>query len=254
MSEGAVPPAGGIGPDIAADHVFDGGDLDCGSGLVLLIRESMARVPVGGILELRSREPSVGSDLPPWCKMVGHAFLGSLPGDGLTRYFVRRGEAPAERTALDRDKQQARQYEWRARVRGSGARRATVYCRNFRFETGQPASFEEKDENPSAVEYLLGALGSDLAVGFGTECARRGIALDDVELSVRGRLHNVLAHLGLEEGDPSLAEVEIKCFVSPREEGSAAAIQSVWEQTLARSPLAATLAKAADLRARLSIV
>ena len=65
--------------DLAAlcpDHVFDGGDLDCGSGLVLLIRESMQRVPPGGVLELRSREPSVRDDLPPWCRMVGHEFLG----------------------------------------------------------------------------------------------------------------------------------------------------------------------------------
>ena len=29
---------------IAPDVVFDGGDLDCGSGLVLMIRESMLRV------------------------------------------------------------------------------------------------------------------------------------------------------------------------------------------------------------------
>ena len=54
------------------DHVFDGGDLDCGSGLVLLIREHMQKVPVGGILEMRSLEPTVCDDLPPWCRMVGH--------------------------------------------------------------------------------------------------------------------------------------------------------------------------------------
>ena len=39
---------------IIPDHVFDGGDLDCGSGLVLLIRENMKKVPVGGIMEMRS--------------------------------------------------------------------------------------------------------------------------------------------------------------------------------------------------------
>ena len=55
--------------DIKPDHMFDGGDLDCGSGLILLIRENMLAVPVGGILEMRSREPSVADDLPPWCRM-----------------------------------------------------------------------------------------------------------------------------------------------------------------------------------------
>ena len=28
-----------------SDHVFDGGDLDCGSGLALLIRQHMQHVP-----------------------------------------------------------------------------------------------------------------------------------------------------------------------------------------------------------------
>ncbi len=54
------------------DRVFDGGDLDCGSGLVLLIRENMLPVPVGGVLEMRSRERTVRDDLPPWCRMSGH--------------------------------------------------------------------------------------------------------------------------------------------------------------------------------------
>ena len=47
------------------DVFFDGGNLDCGSGLVLLIRQHMSGVPVGGILEMRSSEPSVEGDLPP---------------------------------------------------------------------------------------------------------------------------------------------------------------------------------------------
>ena len=38
--------------------MFDGGDLDCGSGLILLIRDAMRQVPVDGILEMRSREPN----------------------------------------------------------------------------------------------------------------------------------------------------------------------------------------------------
>ena len=61
------------------DQILEGGDLDCGSGLILLIREKMLQTPVDGILEMRSREPTVGVDLPPWCKMVGHQYLGALP-------------------------------------------------------------------------------------------------------------------------------------------------------------------------------
>ena len=132
---------------LLADRVFDGGDLDCGSGLVLLIRENMLQVPVGGILEMLSREPTVADDLPPWCRMVGHEYLGALvpagedvPGTwtGTVRYFVRRGTdatAAAEAQALDEDKAKAKSYEWRLRVRSTGHLESTAYCRNFSFRS-----------------------------------------------------------------------------------------------------------------------
>ncbi|MDM7915838.1 MAG: sulfurtransferase TusA family protein [Candidatus Eisenbacteria bacterium] len=240
------------------DRVFDGGDLDCGSGLVLLIREQMLAVPEGGILEMRSREPTVRDDLPPWCRMVGHQFLGALPGGGNAsgvRYFVRKGSgavAEKEAEALAADKRKAESYEWRLRVRASGPQRSTVYCRNFSFHGGQPASFEEKDAHPSAVELLLGSLGAALASGFATECGRSGLDVDDVELTVRGRLGNPLAPLGLGEGDPGLAQVDVKCFASTGAEP--AAVREAWERTVARSPVAVTLARATALSCKLVIL
>ena len=87
------------------DRVFDGGDLDCGSGLVLLIRENMQQVKVGGILEMRSLEPSVCEDLPPWCRMVGHDYLGMIGSRNQARYFIRKNEAAkAEDANLETDK------------------------------------------------------------------------------------------------------------------------------------------------------
>ena len=65
-----------------------------------------------------------------------------------------------EEKALDEDKERAKTYEWRVRSRSTGHLKSTVYFRNFSFDVGQPASFEEKDEHPSAVEYLLAALGT----------------------------------------------------------------------------------------------
>jgi len=240
---------------IRPDRVFDGGDLDCGSGLVLLLRENMLQVPLGGVLEMRSREATVGDDLPPWCRMAGHDYLGRLEGEGCARYFVRRGEKAAaeeERAALEADKSRAKAYEWRARARTTGALESTVYCRNFSFRAGQPASFDDRDAHPSAVEYLLGALAADLATGFATECARSGLTVDDVEISIRGRLGNVLAHLGLEEGDPSFDRIALKCFASTSDDESE--VRAAWERTVARSPLAATLRKAVDLETKLGLV
>ena len=238
---------------IKPDHVFDGGDLDCGSGLVLLIRENMLRVPAQGIFEMRSREPTVKNDLPPWCRMVGLEYLGFLEAEGFTRYFVRRTvNVVEEEKTLEKDKSRAKDYEWRARVRSTGSLKSTVYCRNFSIEVGQPASFEASDKHPSAVEYVLAALAGDLTTGFATECAKSSLSVDDIEMTISGRLNNILAHLGLEDGDPSFASIEMKLFVSSFDDQ--AKVRAAWDRTLKRSPLAATLGKAVDLKVKLSIL
>lgn len=238
---------------IIPDAVFDGGDLDCGSGLILLIRENMLKVPEDGILEMRSREPTVGDDLPPWCRMSGNLYLGRFPADGYTRYFVRKGEAPhKEDEDLEKDKDAAKKYEWRLRARSTGHLKSSIYTRNFSFDVGQAASFEKKDAHPCAVEYLFGALAGSLSTGFATECARENLEVDDIELSLTGTLHNILAHMGLEDGDPSVKQIELKCFASTFNDEQK--VRAAWQRTIDRSPIAATLKKAADLQFKLAFV
>lgn len=58
-------------PDVA----FDGGDLDCGNGLLLLIRKHIDPLPRGGLLEIRSTEISVDEDLPAWCRLTGNELV-----------------------------------------------------------------------------------------------------------------------------------------------------------------------------------
>lgn len=242
---------------LVPQQVLDGGALDCGSGLVLLIRERMQAVPAGGVLEMRSSEPTVHDDLPAWCRMVGHEFLGELPGHGerQRRYFVRRGSGAAaaeEAAALQSDQQRARDYEWRLRARSTAPLVTTIYCRNFQWQVGQPTSFEERDAFPCAVEAALGALAADLVTGFRVACTREGLDTDDVELTARGRLHDVMAHLGTGDGDPSFAAIDLKLFVSTF--ADEAAVRATWAATLRRSPMAATLAKVTAFTARLTIV
>lgn len=239
--------------NIAPDHMFDGGDLDCGSGLILLIRENMLKVPDRGILEMRSREPSVGDDLPPWCRMSGHEYLGELTATGYTRYFVKKGSGTQqEEAALAKDKEDARNYEWRLRARATGHLQSTIYARNFAFEVGQAASFEEKDGRPCALEYLFGALAGSLTTGFASECARDNLEVDDIELSLSGSVNNILAHMGLEEGDPSVKTVELKCFASTFDDEEK--VKEAWQRTVSRSPLVATLKKAVELQLKFVIV
>lgn len=238
---------------VTPNTIFDGGDLDCGSGLILLIREQMLKTPVDGILEMRSREPTVADDLPPWCRMAGHAYLGQTSGDGFTRYFVRRGQgAQQDEEALRKDKEEAKGYAWRLRARSTGHLKSTIYARNFSFEVGQPASFEERDDRPCALEYLFGALAGSLTTAFATECARENLEVDDIEISLSGSLNNILAHMGLEEGDPSIQRIELKCFASTfADEGK---VKAAWARTVQRSPLVTTLAKAVDLQIKIALV
>nr|HMQ24229.1 osmotically inducible protein OsmC [Planctomycetota bacterium] len=67
--------------DLQPDATCDGGDLDCGSGLLLIIRSAMAPLPPSGVLLVKSREVSVKEDLPAWCRMVGHHLLAETPAD-----------------------------------------------------------------------------------------------------------------------------------------------------------------------------
>lgn len=72
-----------LNPDVA----FDGGDLDCGNGLLLLIRKHIDPLPRGGLLEIRSTEISVDEDLPAWCRLTGNAFV-SWTKTGRQRSFL----------------------------------------------------------------------------------------------------------------------------------------------------------------------
>jgi hypothetical protein len=56
----------------------------------------------------------------------------------------------------------------------------------------------------------------------------------------------------LEEGDPSIAAIEMKCFASTFDDE--AKVKAAWQRTLYRSPLVATLKKAVNLQIKLVIV
>ena len=57
------------------DASFDGGELDCGNGLLLLIRQHIDPLARGQLLEFRSTEISVEEDFPAWCRMTGNELV-----------------------------------------------------------------------------------------------------------------------------------------------------------------------------------
>lgn len=77
----------GLTPDL----VVDGGDLDCGTGLLLVIRRAMNQLREGQVLEVDSTEISVREDLPAWCRMTQNEFLTALDAGERIKYLVRKG-------------------------------------------------------------------------------------------------------------------------------------------------------------------
>ena len=69
------------------DARFDGGDLDCGNGLLLLIRQHIDPLQPGQLLEFTSTEISVEEDFPAWCRLTGNELI-SFTRAGKTRSFL----------------------------------------------------------------------------------------------------------------------------------------------------------------------
>ncbi len=82
--------------DFTPDVSFDGGNLDCGSGLLLLIRRHIDPMDRGGLLEILSTDRTVEVELPAWCRLTSNELV-SWTRDGDRRSFLVCKGALAER-------------------------------------------------------------------------------------------------------------------------------------------------------------
>lgn len=78
---------------LAADHRFDGGDLDCGNGLLLLIRQNLDPLRPGQLLEILSSESSVEEDLPAWARLTGNELVSRTRQGSTRSYLIRKAGA-----------------------------------------------------------------------------------------------------------------------------------------------------------------
>ncbi len=83
---------------LEADVGFDGGDLDCGNGLLLLMRQHMDPLERGQLLEFRSTEISVEEDFPAWCRLTGNELVSFVKRGKVRSFLVCKGML-AERVA-----------------------------------------------------------------------------------------------------------------------------------------------------------
>lgn len=78
-----------------AVHRLDGGDLAC-ARLLVLLRDVVAELADGDVVHLTATDPVAPIDLPVWCRMTGHTYLGPVPGTTRPTYAVRVTGTPAE--------------------------------------------------------------------------------------------------------------------------------------------------------------
>ncbi len=85
------------GHPFEADASFDGGDLDCGNGLLLLIRQHIDPLEPGQLLEFRSTEVSVEEDFPAWCRMTSNELVSTVRRGRQRSFLVCKGPLSARR-------------------------------------------------------------------------------------------------------------------------------------------------------------
>ncbi|SFK43631.1 tRNA 2-thiouridine synthesizing protein A [Cellulomonas sp. KH9] len=73
---------------------IDGGDLGC-ARLLLLLRDRVATLPAGAVVHLVTDDPVAPIDLPVWCHMTGHTYLGTVEGRARPTYAVAVASRPA---------------------------------------------------------------------------------------------------------------------------------------------------------------
>ena len=75
----------------APDVSFDGGDLDCGGGLLLLIRRHIDPLARGGLLEILSTDATVEVELPAWCRLTSNELVSWTKVGRQRSYLVCKG-------------------------------------------------------------------------------------------------------------------------------------------------------------------
>ena len=58
---------------------------------VIRVSQRIDEVPVGALLGVAADDPAARPDIPAWCRMRGHEYVGERPADdGVPVYVVRR--------------------------------------------------------------------------------------------------------------------------------------------------------------------
>lgn len=80
---------------------FHGGNLDCGNGLLLLIRKHLGPLEPGQLLEILSSESSVDEDLPSWARLTGNPLISKTRSGNTRSFLIRKSTTRKANTRVD---------------------------------------------------------------------------------------------------------------------------------------------------------
>ena len=76
---------------VAAAVAIDCGDLPLAGGLLALVRPALAQLAPGGVLGVLTTDTALREDLPGWCRLERHQYLGCESEAGRDRHWIARG-------------------------------------------------------------------------------------------------------------------------------------------------------------------
>ncbi|MFI9628644.1 sulfurtransferase TusA family protein [Streptomyces sp. NPDC052042] len=79
-TDGSHPGMYGQEPSPPARLTVDGTGLLCVT-LLLRLRKAIEGVEAGTVVHVIATDPAAPLDLPAWCHMTGHEYLGPVPGE-----------------------------------------------------------------------------------------------------------------------------------------------------------------------------
>lgn len=235
---------------IQSDFICEGGDLDCGSGLLLIIKKSMDFILDSQILEIQSTENSVQGDIPAWCRMVGHEYLGFVENEIGRSYFVKKKSSLV--SSLSKDLEALRGFEWSTRAR-LDSNRVKIYARNHTIFGGLSTDVSPNVESLGGVDLFLASLSSCLMNQMKSIAAKRKILIDAMELTLKANLDNILVAMDMDnDGSPSIKQIRGTLYItSPAKEED---ILNLWKDTLKHSAIYCTVIKSVPISIQLNIV
>lgn len=154
-------------------------------------------------------------------------------------------DAMAQAVEGVREQPEAGRLTWRSRVAWDGGfgldvrtreieQLGEVLSRRFTLRGDHPPELLGSNTGPTAIELLLGALGSCMAGTFAAQATARGVEIKSLEVEVQGDI-DLNGFFGLKPVHPGVSDVQLEFRV--RSEADTALLEEILAAARAHSPV-----------------